>query len=64
MSTKKFNRFKKQAIKFKIEDNHLFQQSSKNVLMCRVVDNLIECQTILQQLHDESSHKGRKNTYH
>ena len=31
--------------------------------MRRVVDNLIERQTILQQLHDESGHKGREGTY-
>ncbi len=31
--------------------------------MRRVVDDSVERQTILQQLHDESSHKRRENTY-
>ncbi len=31
--------------------------------MRRVVDNPVERQTILQQLHDESGHKGRESTY-
>ena len=63
MTAKEFHAFKIQALKFKIQDNHLFWRNSKNVPMRRVVDNLIERQTILQQLHDESGHKGRKGTY-
>ena len=63
MTTKEFNTFKKQALKFKVQDNHLFRRNSKNVPMRRVVDNLVERQTILQQLHDESGHKGREGTY-
>ena len=31
--------------------------------MCQVVDDLIERQTILQQLYNESNHKRRKKTY-
>ncbi len=31
--------------------------------ICRVVNNPVERQTILQQLHDESHHKRRKGTY-
>ncbi len=31
--------------------------------MRRVIDNHFERQTILQQLHDESSHIGREGTY-
>lgn len=63
MSIKEFNAFNKQAVKFKVQDNHLFRQNSKNVPMRRVVDNPIERQTILQQLHDESGHKGQEGTY-
>lgn len=33
MNTKEFNIFKKKTIKFKIQDNYLFCQNSKNVLM-------------------------------
>ena len=31
--------------------------------MRHVIDKHVERQTILQQLHDESSHKGRESTY-
>ena len=31
--------------------------------MCRVVDDPLERQNILQQLHDESGHKRHKGTY-
>ena len=63
MTTKEFSVFKKKSIKFKVQDNHLFRRNSKNVPMRRVVDDLVERQTILQQLHDESGHKGREGTY-
>ena len=63
MTIKEFNAFKKRALKFKVQDNHLFRRNSKNVPMRRVVDNLVERQNILQQLHDESGHKGREGTY-
>lgn len=63
MSRKEFNTFKNQALKSKVQDNHLFRRNSKNVPMRCVVDNPIERQTILQQLQDESGHKGREGTY-
>ena len=48
MDTKEFNTFKKKAVKFKVQDNHLFRRNSKNMSMRRVVDNPVERQTILQ----------------
>lgn len=63
MSRKEFNTFKKQALKFKVQDNHLFRRNSKNVPMRCEVDHPIERQTILQQLPHESGHKGREGTY-
>ncbi len=60
MDTKEFNVFKKKDIKFKVQDNHLFRQNGKNILMHQVVDDLEERQTILQQLHDKSGHKRRE----
>ena len=63
LDTKEFNAFKKKAVKFKVQDNHLFRRNSKNVPMRRVVDDPVERQNILQQLHDESGHKGREGTY-
>ena len=63
MTTKKFNALKKKTIKFKVQDNHFFRRNSKNVPMRRVVDDLVERQTILQVLHDESGHKRQEDTY-
>ena len=33
MDTKEFNMFKKKTVKFKVQDNHLFHQNSKNMPM-------------------------------
>ena len=63
MNSKEFNAFKKKALKFKVKDNLLFQRNSKNVPMRCVIDDSVERQTILQQLHDESGHKGQKGIY-
>lgn len=63
MSIKEFNTFKKKAVKFKIQDNQLFCQNRKNIPMHRVVDDLTERPTILQQLYDKSGHKRREDTY-
>ena len=63
MNSKEFNAFKKKALKFKVQDNLLFRRNSKNVPMRCVVDDLVERQTILQQLHNESGYKGREGTY-
>ena len=63
MDTKEFNVFKKNAVKFKVQNNYLFRQNNKNMPMRQVVDNPEERQTILQQLHDENSHKRREGIY-
>ena len=63
MTTKEFNAFKKKATKFKVQDNHIFCRKSKNVPMRRVVNDILQRQTILQQLHDESGHKKQKSSY-
>lgn len=48
MSIKEFSVFKKKAIKFKVQDNQIFYQNSKNAPMRQIVDDSIECQTIFQ----------------
>ncbi len=63
MSLKEFNKFKKKALRFKLQRNQLFRRNSKNVLMRRVIDDLEERQRILKQLHDESDHRNKKDTY-
>ena len=63
LDTKEFNAFMKKAVKFKVQDNHLFHRNSKNVPMRQVADDPVERQNIPQKLHDESGHKGREDTY-
>jgi hypothetical protein len=63
MSLKEFNKFKKKALRFKLQKDQLFRRNSKNVLMRRVIDDFEERQRILKQLHDESDHRDKKDTY-
>lgn len=39
MTLKKFDKFKKEVLQYKIQDRHLFCQNSKNVPMRQVIDN-------------------------
>ena len=48
LDTKKFNAFKKKAVKFKVQDNHFFCRNSKNIPMRQVVDDPVERINILQ----------------
>jgi hypothetical protein len=63
MSLKEFNKFKKKALKFKLQRNQLFRRNSKNVLMKRMIDDLEKRQRILKQFHDENDHRDKKNIY-
>jgi hypothetical protein len=63
MSLKEFNKFKKKALKFKLQKDQLFRRNSKNVFMKRVIDDFEERQRILKQLHDENDHRDKENTY-
>lgn len=44
---KKFNVFKKKAIKFKVEGNLLFCRNNKNISVRQVINDFIEKHTIL-----------------
>ncbi len=63
MSLKEFNKFKKKALRFKLQKDQFFRRNSKNVLMKKVIDDLEERQRILKQLHDESDHRDKENIY-
>ncbi len=63
MSLKEFNKFKKEALRFKLQRNQFFRRNSKNVLMKRVIDDFEKRQRILKQLHDENDHRSRENIY-
>jgi hypothetical protein len=63
MSLKKFNKFKKKILKFKLQRNQFFRRNSKNVFMRQVIDDFEERQRILKQFHDENDHQDRKNIF-
>ncbi len=63
MSLKKFNKFKKKALKFKLQRNQFFRRNSKNVFMKRVIDDFEKRQRFLKQLHDENDHEDKENIY-
>jgi hypothetical protein len=63
MTAKKFNIFKKKALKYKVQNKHLFRRNNKNVSLKRVINDSEERFRIIQQLHDESDHREREETY-
>ncbi len=63
MNAKEFNAFKKKAVKFKVQNNHLFCRNCKNLPMRQVVNDPMEQQIIFQQLQNKSGHKRREGTY-
>jgi hypothetical protein len=64
LSRSEYASFRKKAVKFLVEGQHLFRRASKNSPLRRVVDDHDLRHEILQQLHDETGHKGREGTYH
>lgn len=63
MLFKKFSTFKKNALTFKIQNDHLFKRNSKNVLLRKVIDDMQKRLRILKHLHDESEYRDREDTY-
>jgi len=63
ISTKEFWKFKHEALKFMIQDKHLFKRFNKIASVQRMMNLQEECSNILQKLHDESDHHERKKTY-
>jgi hypothetical protein len=63
MSLKKFNKFKKKAFKFKLQNDQFFRRKSKNVFMKWVINDFEKRQRILKQFHDENDHRDKKNIY-
>ena len=62
MSDKEFDSFRKKAVKFLIEDEHLFRRASKNISLRRVIDCSEQRKKILRKLHDETEHREREET--
>ena len=63
MTLSEFWKFKSNALHFVVQSQHLFRQTSKNILLHQVVDLNDEKLQILRSLHEESTHRGREGTY-
>ena len=59
-----FHKWKKHALQFVVQNDHLFRQKSKNVPLRRVVDDERTQREIIRAMHDGTGHKGRETTYH
>jgi hypothetical protein len=63
MSTKKFQRFKHEALKFLIQNKHLFKRFNKIISLQKVMNLQTKHDSILKKLHDESDHHDREKIY-
>ncbi len=63
MNQKRFNKFKKKILNFKLQNDQLFRQNSKKVSLRRIVDDVKEQELILKQFHDENNHRDKEETH-
>ena len=63
LNRKEFRAFKSEALRYRVQDYHLYRRNSKNVPSRRVIDSDERKLEILKQLHDESGHRSREGTY-
>ena len=63
MTRKKFKKFKKKTLNFKIQEEHFFRQNSKNIFMRQMMNSLEERLQILTALHDKSDHREKEEIY-
>lgn len=57
------NEFKKQALRFIVDGEHLYRRSERGGPPQRVVDEPRERRRIMEGLHDACGHRGREGTY-
>jgi hypothetical protein len=63
LSRKEFIAWKKKALQYAVRDGRLYRHTTKGVPPRLVVDDQEKRNRILQDVHDESGHKGRESTY-
>ena len=63
LTTKKFQKFKKETLKYVVSDQHLFQQASKNISLWKVVNSEEDQKVILTEMHNNSDHYRCEETY-
>ncbi len=49
---KEFRQFRKNYIRYRIQNGYLFRRNSKNIPSRRVIDNLEDKRKIIKQLHN------------
>jgi hypothetical protein len=63
MTDKSFESFRRFALEFLVEGGWLFRRAKSGMPPKRVVWKEEEQKNIMQQLHEESGHRGKKGTY-
>ena len=63
MDRKEFRSFQQRALKYQVIHRQLFRRASKNVSVRRVIDSEEDRRHILQEMYNESGHRGREGTY-
>lgn len=56
-------KFKRNALRYIVQDRYLFQVPTANRPLRRVIDDQNQRQEILKALHEESGHRGREGTW-
>ena len=63
MHSKTFTTFKKQALKYLVQNSELFHHRSKNISIQWVVNDSDSQKNIIKNLHDQTEHKSVESTY-
>jgi hypothetical protein len=63
MAPAEFRKFKREAVKFLLKDGILYRRGKPGTPPRRVIAGEERKREVLQQLHDESGHRGRDATY-
>jgi hypothetical protein len=63
LSRAEYQSFKQKTLQYTVLEGNLYQRAGKNVLQCLVIDSEEQKATILKNLYEEYSHKGRESTF-
>jgi len=63
MTDRAFGALRRYATEFLVNEGLLFRRAKPNMLPKRVIWDKNEQSRIIQQMHDESGHRGKKRTY-
>ena len=63
LNASEWQKWKVNALKFARYGSYLYRRAVRDEMAPRWVDNSEQQQLILEELHDESGHRGREGTY-